>query len=46
MDCLMKYLQMEETAAFDTWKHVMYNLGLRKQYRPNMIALQVGTYVL
>jgi len=32
---------MEELQAFEAWKHVMYNLGLRKQYRPNMIALQV-----
>ena len=37
---------MEETIAFETWKHVMYNLGLRKQYRPNMIALQVYTCIL
>ena len=34
---------MEETIAFEAWKHIMYNLGLRKQYRPNMIALQVCT---
>ena len=38
---LFSVSQMEETIAFEAWKHVMYNLGLRKQYRPNMIALQV-----
>ena len=32
---------MEESLAFDAWIHVMYSLGLRKLYRPNMIALQV-----
>ncbi|XP_053398670.1 TBC1 domain family member 1-like [Mercenaria mercenaria] len=39
-------MHMEETVAFETWKHVMYNLGLRKQYRPNMIALQIQLYQL
>jgi len=34
---------MEETVAFEAWKHIMYNMGLRKQYKPNMIALQVST---
>ncbi|KAL4230457.1 domain member [Mactra antiquata] len=39
-------MHMEETVAFEAWKHVMYNLGLRKQYRPNMIALQIQLYQL
>ncbi|XP_060603835.1 TBC1 domain family member 1-like isoform X2 [Ruditapes philippinarum] len=39
-------MHMEETVAFETWKHVMFNLGLRKQYRPNMIALQIQLYQL
>lgn len=32
---------MEETVAFETMKYLMFELGLRKQYRPDMMALQV-----
>ncbi|KAK3597093.1 hypothetical protein CHS0354_021196 [Potamilus streckersoni] len=39
-------MHMEETMAFEAWKHLMFNLGLRKQYRPNMIALQIQLYQL
>ncbi|XP_052276744.1 TBC1 domain family member 1-like isoform X8 [Dreissena polymorpha] len=39
-------MHMDELQAFEAWKHVMYNLGMRKQYRPNMIALQIELYQL
>ncbi|XP_052795623.1 TBC1 domain family member 1-like isoform X2 [Mya arenaria] len=39
-------MHMEELQAFEAWKHVMYNLGLRKQYKTNMIALQIQLYQL
>uniref|UniRef100_A0A8B9HTC6 TBC1 domain family, member 4 n=1 Tax=Astyanax mexicanus TaxID=7994 RepID=A0A8B9HTC6_ASTMX len=34
-------LHMSEEQAFDTLKFLMYDLGLRRQYRPDMISLQV-----
>ncbi|KAK6168433.1 hypothetical protein SNE40_020968 [Patella caerulea] len=39
-------MHMEEIEAFDTLKYMMFNLGLRVQYRPNMIALQIKLYQL
>lgn len=32
---------MKESAAFTTMKYLMFNLGFRSQYRPDMSALQV-----
>lgn len=32
---------MSEEQAFDTLKFLMYDLGIRRQYRPDMISLQV-----
>lgn len=32
---------MEEELAFETLRHMMFNLGLRKQFQPNMMPLQV-----
>lgn len=34
-------LHMSEEQAFDTLKFLMYDLGHRRQYRPDMISLQV-----
>lgn len=34
-------LHMSEEQAFDTLKFLMYDLGIRRQYRPDMISLQV-----
>uniref|UniRef100_A0A4W4EDM5 TBC1 domain family member 4 n=1 Tax=Electrophorus electricus TaxID=8005 RepID=A0A4W4EDM5_ELEEL len=39
-------LHMSEEQAFDTLKFLMYDLGLRRQYRPDMIALQIQMYQL
>ena len=33
---------MPEEEAYDTLKYLMVNLGLRRQYRPDMESLQVG----
>jgi hypothetical protein len=32
---------MDEEEAFDALVDLMYRMGLRKQYRPDMLALQV-----
>lgn len=34
-------LHMSEEEAFSMLKFLMYDMGLRKQYRPDMIILQV-----
>lgn len=39
-------LHMSEEQAFDTLKVLMYDLGLRRQYRPDMISLQIQMYQL
>ncbi|KAL4608825.1 TBC1 domain family member 4-like [Arapaima gigas] len=39
-------LHMGEEEAFDMLKFLMYDLGLRKQYRPDMVSLQVKMYQL
>ncbi|XP_064607616.1 TBC1 domain family member 1-like isoform X2 [Liolophura sinensis] len=39
-------MHMEETVAFETMKYLMFELGLRKQYRPDMMALQIKLYQL
>ncbi|XP_069553576.1 TBC1 domain family member 1 isoform X2 [Brachyistius frenatus] len=39
-------LHMEEEDAFYMLKFLMYDLGLRKQYRPDMIILQIQMYQL
>lgn len=33
---------MSEEQAFDMLKFLMYDLGIRRQYRPDMVSLQVG----
>ncbi|KAG9349555.1 hypothetical protein JZ751_028002 [Albula glossodonta] len=38
-------LHMSEEQAFDMLKFLMYDLGFRRQYRPDMISLQVGLVV-
>lgn len=42
----MLLMHMEEISAFHVLKYLMYDLGLRKQYRPNMKALQLKLYQL
>ncbi|CAG5136474.1 unnamed protein product, partial [Candidula unifasciata] len=39
-------MHMEEISAFHVLKYLMYGLGLRKQFRPNMTALQLKLYQL
>lgn len=39
-------LHMSELQAFDMIKHMLFCLGFRDQYRPNMVALQVQLYQL
>ncbi|XP_076857643.1 TBC1 domain family member 4 isoform X2 [Brachyhypopomus gauderio] len=39
-------LHMSEEQAFDTLKFLMYDLGLRRQYRPDMVSLQIQMYQL
>lgn len=38
-------LHMSEEQAFDMLKFLMYDLGIRRQYRPDMVSLQVSTCV-
>ncbi|XP_012943151.1 TBC1 domain family member 1 [Aplysia californica] len=42
----MLLMHMEEISAFHVLKYMMYDLGLRKQFRPNMMALQIKLYQL
>lgn len=37
---------MNEEQAFEMLKFLMYDLGFRKQYRPDMMSLQVRQRVL
>uniref|UniRef100_A0A3Q3J166 TBC1 domain family member 4 n=1 Tax=Monopterus albus TaxID=43700 RepID=A0A3Q3J166_MONAL len=39
-------LHMREEDAFNMLKFLMYDIGLRKQYRPDMIILQIQMYQL
>ncbi|KAM7407112.1 hypothetical protein PAMA_003035 [Pampus argenteus] len=39
-------LHMSEEQAFDMLKFFMYDLGIRRQYRPDMVSLQVQMYQL
>ncbi|KAM8939519.1 TBC1 domain family member 1 [Pelodytes ibericus] len=39
-------LHMSEEDAFKMLKFLMYDMGLRKQYRPDMITLQIQMYQL
>ncbi|KAL2081311.1 hypothetical protein ACEWY4_023164 [Coilia grayii] len=39
-------LHMSEEQAFDTLKFLMYDLGFRRQFRPDMISLQIQMYQL
>ncbi|XP_029314527.1 TBC1 domain family member 4 isoform X2 [Cottoperca gobio] len=39
-------LHMCEEQAFDTLKFLMYDLGIRQQFRPDMVSLQVQMYQL
>ncbi|XP_023286413.1 TBC1 domain family member 4 isoform X2 [Seriola lalandi dorsalis] len=39
-------LHMSEEQAFDMLKYLMYDLGIRRQYRPDMVSLQVQMYQL
>ena len=33
--------QVDEEKAFEIMKYMMFNLGFRRQYRPDMVPLQV-----
>lgn len=35
-------LHMSEEQAFDMLKFLMYDLGIRRQFKPDMISLQVS----
>uniref|UniRef100_A0A8C0IZV6 TBC1 domain family member 4 n=1 Tax=Chelonoidis abingdonii TaxID=106734 RepID=A0A8C0IZV6_CHEAB len=39
-------LHMSEEQAFEMLKFLMYDLGFRKQYRPDMLSLQIQMYQL
>ncbi|XP_063069096.1 TBC1 domain family member 4 [Engraulis encrasicolus] len=39
-------LHMSEEQAFDMLKFLMYDLGFRRQFRPDMISLQIQMYQL
>uniref|UniRef100_A0A8C5C8W6 TBC1 domain family, member 4 n=1 Tax=Gadus morhua TaxID=8049 RepID=A0A8C5C8W6_GADMO len=39
-------LHMSEEQAFDMLKFLMYDLGFRRQYRPDMVSLQIQMYQL
>ncbi|KAJ8349963.1 hypothetical protein SKAU_G00250930 [Synaphobranchus kaupii] len=39
-------LHMSEEQAFDMLRFLMYDLGFRRQYRPDMISLQIQMYQL
>uniref|UniRef100_A0A3B3RRH9 TBC1 domain family member 4 n=1 Tax=Paramormyrops kingsleyae TaxID=1676925 RepID=A0A3B3RRH9_9TELE len=39
-------LHMSEEQAFDMLKFLMYDVGFRRQYRPDMISLQIQMYQL
>lgn len=39
-------LHMSEDQAFDILKFLMYDLGFRHQYRPDMVSLQIQMYQL
>ncbi|XP_032386032.1 TBC1 domain family member 4 isoform X2 [Etheostoma spectabile] len=39
-------LHMSEEQAFDMLKFLMYDLGIRQQFRPDMVSLQVQMYQL
>ncbi|CAH1777592.1 unnamed protein product [Owenia fusiformis] len=39
-------MHMGEDSAFEAMKYVMFNLGFRKQYRPDMTSLQIQMYQL
>lgn len=39
-------MHMPEENAFEILKYLMYNLGFRRQYRPDMVPLQIQMYQL
>ncbi|CAD5114474.1 DgyrCDS3598 [Dimorphilus gyrociliatus] len=39
-------MHMDEEDAFDTFRYLMFNMGFRRQYRPDMMALQSQMYQL
>lgn len=38
-------LHMSEEHAFDMLKFFMYDLGIRQQYKPDMVSLQVSARI-
>ncbi|XP_033744156.1 TBC1 domain family member 4-like [Pecten maximus] len=39
-------MHMDENLAWETLRHMMFNLGLRRQFQPNMMPLQIQLYQL
>ncbi|XP_067141731.1 TBC1 domain family member 1-like isoform X2 [Centruroides vittatus] len=39
-------LHMSEERAFAMMKHILFHLGFRRQYKPDMVALQIQMYQL
>ena len=35
------FFQMSEPHAFELFRYVMFDLGIRRQYKPDMVAVQV-----
>ena len=46
MSTIILSSQIEEEESFELLCHLMYDLGLRKLYKPNMAGLQVSMYQL
>lgn len=42
----LSFLQVEETQAFFLLRHLMFRRGMRNQYLPDMISLQIKLYQL
>ena len=39
-------LQMPENIAFDSMRYLMFEMGFRRQYKPDMVALQVRLNII
>jgi hypothetical protein len=45
LDFVPNRVQMSEDDAFEMMKHLLFHLGLRRQYKPDMSALQVTSAI-
>ena len=39
-------LQMSENIAFDSMRYLMFEMGFRRHYKPDMVALQVRLNII